>query len=403
MLPKLAARALVRGTWSPSGQIVFAPDVIMAGLSQVAAGGGTPRATTVLNVAQGDNSHWWPLFLPDRVHFLYLVRSTDDARRGVYLGRIDRSPSESDAFLFRSSSEAVYASMPGGSDGVLFYSVDGRIEVRRFNARSLAVSPDARAIDISAGNGTLFHPLMLSASSDVLAFAQSAPPFGDRLESVDRDGQRHRLWDEAEAQNWPRVSPDGRYLARQRIDDRNNPDIWVEDLERGTQVRVTTAIESDIQPGMCGPWPWTMGPHGRCSPARRPNATHDFAGRTLARLYIRGVRSLGGFGSGCFRVTQTIRDFRRGRRAACLAPRRKGAVLRGSAGTPANRVGPMDRRGVPQFGSSSELPLSPIGVGHWGTQYDISPDGRRIYVLHPNEAQPPREIHVVIGWRALVM
>jgi len=141
----------------------------MAGLSQVAAGGGTPRATTVLNVAQGDNSHWWPLFLPDRVHFLYLVRSTDDARRGVYLGRIDRSPSESDAFLFRSSSEAVYASMPGGSDGVLFYSVDGRIEVRRFNARSLAVSPDARAIDISAGNGTLFHPLMLSASSDVLA------------------------------------------------------------------------------------------------------------------------------------------------------------------------------------------------------------------------------------------
>jgi len=63
----------------------------------------------------------------------------------------------------------------------------------------------------------------------------------------------------------------------------------------------------------------------------------------------------------------------------------------------------MDRRGVPQFGSSSELPLSPIGVGHWGTQYDISPDGRRIYVLHPNEAQPPREIHVVIGWRALVM
>jgi hypothetical protein len=33
---------------------------------------------------------------------------------------------------------------------------------------------------------------------------------------------------------------------------------------------------------------------------------------------------------------------------------------------------------------------------------DVFPDGSRIYLLRRNEDQPPREIHVVIGWRTLL-
>ena len=32
--------------------------------------------------------------------------------------------------------------------------------------------------------------------------------------------------------------------------------------------------------------------------------------------------------------------------------------------------------GSPRFGASVLLDLPPIGSGHWGTQYDVSPDGR---------------------------
>ena len=71
-------------------------------------------------------------------------------------------------------------------------------------------------------------------------------------------------------------------------------------------------------------------------------------------------------------------------------------------GTPASVPVPWTGDGSPTFGLPAQLTVPPIGFGHWGTQYDVSPDGSRIYFLRGNEDRPPREIHVVIGWRALL-
>jgi Tol biopolymer transport system component len=57
---------------------------------------------------------------------------------------------------------------------------------------------------------------------------------------------------------------------------------------------------------------------------------------------------------------------------------------------------------TPEFGLPNALPVPPVGFGHWGTQYDISPDGSRIYMLRVNDDPPPREIHVVMGWQAMM-
>jgi hypothetical protein len=54
------------------------------------------------------------------------------------------------------------------------------------------------------------------------------------------------------------------------------------------------------------------------------------------------------------------------------------------------------------FGTPAALDVPPIGFGHWGTQYDVSPDGRRVYFLRRDGDEGPREINVVIGWRALL-
>jgi hypothetical protein len=43
-----------------------------------------------------------------------------------------------------------------------------------------------------------------------------------------------------------------------------------------------------------------------------------------------------------------------------------------------------------------------VGFGHWGTQYDVSRDGRQFFVLRPNDDPAPRELHVVMGWSALL-
>ena len=106
------ARFPFGGTWSPSGTIVFAPDVIMAGLRRVGSGGGTAGQATLLDISLGDTSHSWPVFLPDGVHYLYFVRSAQDERRGVYLGRIDAPASAAGSLLLRSDSNAVHVPLP---------------------------------------------------------------------------------------------------------------------------------------------------------------------------------------------------------------------------------------------------------------------------------------------------
>jgi serine/threonine-protein kinase len=60
------------------------------------------------------------------------------------------------------------------------------------------------------------------------------------------------------------------------------------------------------------------------------------------------------------------------------------------------------RDGRPSLGLPMKLNVPPIGRGHWGTPYDVSPDGSRVYLLRRNDDPAPREIHAVIGWRALL-
>jgi eukaryotic-like serine/threonine-protein kinase len=59
-------------------------------------------------------------------------------------------------------------------------------------------------------------------------------------------------------------------------------------------------------------------------------------------------------------------------------------------------------RDATTFGLPVELNVPSIGFGHWGTQSDISPDGRRIYFLSQNQQDAPREFNVVMGWRSLL-
>jgi serine/threonine protein kinase len=459
------------GTWSSSGTIVFAPDVILSGLHRVAASGGSAEEATSLDVSRGDTSHSWPVFLPDGVHFLYLMRSAQDERQGVYLGRLDTPASPNGSLLLRSDSSVVYAPLPGTTEGVLIYVVDGRVEARRFDARTLTLAGDARTIaGLSAAGTTVSQSAMLSASAEMLAFAGSTVPYGNVLEVVDRRGQRVRLWPEPEAQNWPRLSPDGRFLARQRVDAlRNTPDIWVEDLDRGTKVRVTTALEPDIRPVwsqdgrylayVSGNLPFRIGkrvlsiaradgtgivrtfpcPGEYCEPT-------DWTPRGLLVNVLEGQRAdvwlvpteTGTTPQPLLAEVFTERDARMSRDGRWVAyvseesgqpemsvrsvsgPQKRIPISSDGGDHPVWRsdgselffVDPeghlrsvpvkWDRDGSPTFGLPASLNVPPIGRGHWGTPYDVSSDGSQVYFLRRNPDPPPREIQVVIGWRALL-
>lgn len=54
------------------------------------------------------------------------------------------------------------------------------------------------------------------------------------------------------------------------------------------------------------------------------------------------------------------------------------------------------------LGVANLLRVPPVGSGHWGTQYDVSPDGQHVYFIDRTPAPRPSDIGVVIGWRALL-
>jgi eukaryotic-like serine/threonine-protein kinase len=58
--------------------------------------------------------------------------------------------------------------------------------------------------------------------------------------------------------------------------------------------------------------------------------------------------------------------------------------------------------GRPVFGTAALLDVPPIGFGHSSTQYDVTPDGRRIYFFDRRLEPAPTEVGVVLGWRALL-
>jgi Tol biopolymer transport system component len=239
-------RAEQGGAWSRTGQIVYGASHGDPVLSRVSANGGAVTAITVLTPQQ-DSRHRFPSFLPDGAHFLFFAGTATEDRRGVYIAGIDEPAQTPQRRLLQSDAEAVYVPLPAHDSDALLYLAHGRLQVQRFDpVRREPVGP-AQSLPIEAGGPTLYHGSLLSASSDVLAYAPSPIVVGDRISAIGEDGSGFTVVNEREMQQWPRVSRDGRSLAWLRIDPVvPNPDIWVEDLARHTRVRVTTALGRDL-------------------------------------------------------------------------------------------------------------------------------------------------------------
>ena len=76
------------GAWGRGGTIVFS--INYRGTFRVPENGGEPVEITKLNPSLGENSHRYPVFLPDGNRFLYFSRTKDLDQRGIYLDSIDR-------------------------------------------------------------------------------------------------------------------------------------------------------------------------------------------------------------------------------------------------------------------------------------------------------------------------
>jgi serine/threonine protein kinase/Tol biopolymer transport system component len=451
------------GTWGASGVIVFQSHHLDTGLSQVPAAGGEVRPATLLDVTGPDTTHRWPAFLPDGVHFVYQVVSTVDERGGVYLGAI-AAPAEPAAPLFRSSSGAAYVPLPG-SDAGLLLSAEGRwIEARTFDPVARRVVGGARRVDIPAQIATPQYPALFSASAELLTFASTEVPSGYHVATASRTSADLVIGPERAIGGFLRLSPDGGRLARTRLDPiRANNDIWIYDLGRGTQVRVTTSRDHDVLPvwspdgsrmayrsgtnasptlkvsgadgvgpvqtlpcprPYCEPTDWSPDgflvvnvsggdvwavPVDPSGPAR-PLLTESFMERD-ARMSPDG-RWLAFVSDESGRPVVSVRGV--------AAPARRFVVSMSGGDQPVWRRDGKElfyvdaerfmqsvsvrttADGGLAFGAPRSVSIPRFAERHWGTVYDVSPDGSRVYFPHPGSARVPHEFGVVLGWRALL-
>ncbi len=229
------------GTWNSEGVIVFAS---REAIYQVRASGGEVRRLTHEDGNQSGGAEFiFPSFLPDGIHFLYLMRdyAGAEAKCELMVGSLDGSPHKS---LMRINSNAIYS--PAGD---LVWWQEGHLRAQPFDTKALELTGESRVVR----SGVQFDPRvglgMFSIANDgTLVYREGGVVSGDQLVRVDRSGVDRNVIGPPGNFYHPRLSPSGASVAVDQSDETNRGDIWIFDVERGTGTRLTSAAEDESNP-----------------------------------------------------------------------------------------------------------------------------------------------------------
>jgi Tol biopolymer transport system component len=237
------------GAWNREGTIVFGSP---KGLFRVSAEGGRPEAITTIE--QGGTGHFWPYFLPDGRHYVYLAWSSQATNRAIFVGTLD---SKEKKRLMPAESNVAYA-----APGYLVFHREATLFAQPFDAKKLAFTGDA----VHLADGVNFNPAsgrgdFAVSHDDALIYFQGAGGGGAstgrgqavptmQFGWVSRAGQQLALAGEAGSFGDMDVSPDGKLVAVTRQDTgAAGADIWVIDWQRaGVATRLTLDPGDNINP-----------------------------------------------------------------------------------------------------------------------------------------------------------
>jgi len=224
------------GSWNRDGVIVFPPSY-NTGIHRVSAEGGDPRPLTELDPSVGDNSHRFPVFLPDGRRFLFLARRTSEqatSANAVMVGSLDGgAPRE---LLQAPTNVALSASH-------LLYMRETVLLARRLDVDALRFEgepyPIAESVTIVPGAA---YAVFAASRDGVLVFERGGGR-GESLMWLDFEGKPLATIGEPSVFYTPALSPDGTRIAVTREDPGGKEDVWVYDAALGTSTRVTSGRE----------------------------------------------------------------------------------------------------------------------------------------------------------------
>jgi serine/threonine-protein kinase len=226
------------GTWRADDTIVFATS---EALYEVSASGGDPKVIATPARDRKETMYAWPHFLPGGGSLLFTVVH-EAAAAAPQTILLDLKTLERKTLLAGSS--AIY--VPGGP---LLYVADSMLTAVAFDAATGAltgkpVSFPEIEMAVSEDNGAANFAI---SHTGTLIFTPPATPNLRTLEWINRHGQREALPFEPQNYAYALVSPDGTLVAADRTTN-GNRDIWILDLKRKTQTRLTDGPTEDMLP-----------------------------------------------------------------------------------------------------------------------------------------------------------
>ena len=224
------------GAWNKDGVILFTPSgTLGVGLYKISAAGGTATQVTVPDKNLSEDSHRWPVFLPDGVHYLYsainLSGRTD--LYSIYVGSLN---SNEKRLVVKAKGNAAYA-----APGYLLFYRDQTLFAQHFDTNKFALSGEA----VPLLTDVQFFPriseaVFSSSSADLLVAQRNADSGASQVLWFDRKGQQIGVALNPGIYGNVMLSPNGKALASDTTDPASqNTDIWTYDLENRSAKRLT--------------------------------------------------------------------------------------------------------------------------------------------------------------------
>jgi len=226
----------IGGSWNSDGVIIFSQGSI---IMRVPASGGA--ASPLTSPYTSGERHFFPSFLPDGRHFIYLRMTGKSGDSGIYIGSIDVQPGKQDSGrLLAAGTQAVYVPSSDSNIGqLLFLTSDGTLMAQPFDARSLKLAGGAVPVAQQIGNVSTIYGLFSASANGVLAYRTDSGG-SQQLVWYDRQGKILSAAGEPTLYQDTALSPDGSKAVAGRFDPQDRSfALWMFDFSRRTSTRFT--------------------------------------------------------------------------------------------------------------------------------------------------------------------
>ncbi len=232
------------GSWNRDGIIIQGQ--ADGPLLRVAAAGGVAAPLTALDSSRNERGHYYPKFLPDGRHFLFLATSSQPENNAVYLSSLE-SPKDRKRIL-ASAQAAVYAPPQKEGPGLLLFLRESTLMAQPFDEKRFELLGEAFPVAEQVGSSAV-HGYFSVSTNGVLAYRGGSSRLL-QLAWFDRTGKLLQTVGAPGIYNDLALSSDDQRVAVSRAESQGGfPDLWLIDLaHNGNPSRFTFDPAQDWMP-----------------------------------------------------------------------------------------------------------------------------------------------------------